>query len=570
MPNLKQFCVVFVWLTGVFSAPMLPAQVVFSENFRSSSIVGVEGSDPCTGPAGSGGPGTYVFPVGWLLRNVDNRIPDASVSYINDAWEIRDEFPSEINNCVAFSTSYYSPAGPANDFMWSPSITVPANGGLLSWRARSYDPNFPDGYEVRIMRASSGPPGGGTGAIGNQTSASSVVFSIAAEQSAWVSRSVRLDNFAGQAVHVGFRNNANDKFILVVDDVRVAGAGADLAAIFPIPILPYSRVPAAAAYVPTLGISARNSGDIVLTNVNASAQFMRNGTNFGPALASNTLATLSIGALRPFTWAIPAAPLTELGEWKVQYDLRASESELPGAQINNRAETPSVNVNATELARHTGEIVGGIGIGAGNGGELGVQFSVPNTITFAGVRFGLNAKPETEDNGAGGARRSNWAGNTLSANLRSFNTTTNKPGALIATTLAATSVFDARVYDLAFASGPQTLAPGTYVVTINEPIAANFPSDGTLPLALHFERFQIDTTWVNWPSSPYGGWENFEVFGQGFARTPQISLLTRIDLFKDGFEGFSLRSGNVVAPHPDAPHRKPIGQLLFAQPSNNE
>ena len=570
MPNSKQFCLVFAWLTGLLLAPMLPAQVVFSENFRSSSIVGVEGSDPCTGPAGSGGPGTYLFPVGWRLRNVDNRIPDASVAYINDAWEVRDEFPSQVNNCVAFSTSYYSPFGQANDFMWSPSITIPASGGLLSWRARSYDPNFPDGYEVRIMLASSGPPGGGSGFLGNQISASTVLFSIPAEQAAWVSRSVRLDNFAGQAVHIGFRNNSNDKFILVVDDVRVAAAGPDMAAIFPRPILPYSRVPAAAAYVPALGVSARNNGDMVFTNVIANAQFRRNGVNFGPALASNTLATLGIGGLSLMTWTTPAAPLSELGDWTVQYELRANEPEPPGAQANNRADTPSVNVNATELARHIGEIVGGIGIGAGNGGELGVQFTVPSTITFAGVRFGLNAKPETEDNGAGGTRPSNWAGNNLTANLRSFNTTTNKPGALIATTLAATSVFGARVYDLPFASGPQTLSPGTYVVTINEPILANFPSDASLPLALHLERFQLDTTWVNWPSSPYAGWENFETFGAAYAQTPQISLLTRIDLFKDGFEGVSLRTDNVVAPGSNATRRKPIKKLLFAQPSESK
>lgn len=128
---------VFAGAFGLLVMQAPQAQVVFSENFRSSSIVGGEGSAPCEGGAGSGGPGTYVFPTGWLLRNVDNRVPDATVAYINDAWEIRDEFPTQINNCVAFSTSFFSPNGQANDFMWSPSITVPASGGLLSWQSRN-------------------------------------------------------------------------------------------------------------------------------------------------------------------------------------------------------------------------------------------------------------------------------------------------------------------------------------------------------------------------------------------------------------------------------------------------
>lgn len=560
---------VFAGAFGLLAMQAPQAQVVFSENFRSSSIVGGEGSAPCQGGAGSGGPGTYLFPTGWLLRNVDNRVPDGTVAYINDAWEIRDEFPTQINNCVAFSTSFYSPNGQANDFMWSPSITVPASGGLLSWRARTYDANFRDGYEVRIMLATAGPPSGGTALLGNQLSESTQIFAIKAEQPEWISRSVRIDQYAGQAIHVGFRNNSDNKFILVIDDVRVAAAGPDLVAVFPTPISPYSRVPAAAGYSPELGISARNNGDLVLTNVIASARLIRNGANVGPALSSNTLASLSVGALFPFSWSIPAPPLSELGEWSVRYALRATQTELPGALVNNGLDTENITVSATELARHTGEVVGVIGIGSGNGGEVGVQFTVPNTMTYAGVRFGFTGKPETVDDGSGGTRPSNWAGNSLSANLRSFDTTTNKPGALIATTLAGTSVFTATTYDLPFANGPQTLSPGIYVVTINEPIIAGFPEDGSLPLALHIERFRNDTTWVNWPTSPFGGWENFETFGQGFAKTPQISLLTGLVLFNDGFEGAMRALGSPATQVNQATLRAATDRRLFARPTKD-
>ena len=49
-------------------------QVIFYENFNNKP-----------GPT-AGGAGTYVFPAGWLLRNVDNRTPDAQVAYVNEAW----------------------------------------------------------------------------------------------------------------------------------------------------------------------------------------------------------------------------------------------------------------------------------------------------------------------------------------------------------------------------------------------------------------------------------------------------------------------------------------------------
>jgi hypothetical protein len=85
-------------------------------------------------------------------------------------------------------------------------------------------------------------------------------------------------------------------------------------------------------------------------------------------------------------------------------------------------------------------------------------------------------------------------------------------------------------YDVVFATGPQTLAAGTYVVTVSEPIGTG----ATLPLAVSPNRYRAGTTWANWPTSP-GGWTHFEDFGA--PRTPAISLLTYVTLFKDGFEG---------------------------------
>ncbi len=560
---------------GLLQAAPASAVVVYSESFRSPTMPGVDGVDPCnTGP---GGPGTYAFPSGWLLRNVDNRTPAANVAYVNEAWEVREDFNFALNNCVAFSTSWYSPAGAANDFMWSPAIAVPAGGATLSWKAVAYDPLFPDGYEVRVMPGTSGPPTGGTGVIGNQISGSTQVFTIAAENTAWTQRSVSLNAFEGQSVYVGFRNNSNDRFLLVIDDLSVANVAPDLAAQAPTAMLPYTRVPLALAYTPQLGVTVANLGGVALTNINGTAQLLRDAIALGATTPANQLSALAMGAAAPLTFSGSLAAISGLGTWSVRYTVVASEAEAGAAQLNNTIESANVMVTAAELARHEGASTGTLGIGAGNGGELGVQFTLPNQITFAGVRFAMAAHAEMVDDGMGGMRPSNWAGLSLVANLRNYDATNNKPGTtIIASTVAGTTVFSDAVYDLPFAGGPLELPAGTYVVTISEPIAAvPFPGDGVLTLPMHVTRFQLDTTWAIWPTAPSGDWTNFEDFGSSFAKTPAISLMTDLTLFKDGFEDFppgaapdrAVGSDGVGSSSVDAIRREAGTTLKLSDPS---
>ena len=82
------------------------AAALFSENFGQSST--------CTGGSGAG---TYPFPAGWVLRNVDDRTPHPSVAFVNEAWEANGDL-EDASNCGAFSTSYYGPVGQADDWMW--------------------------------------------------------------------------------------------------------------------------------------------------------------------------------------------------------------------------------------------------------------------------------------------------------------------------------------------------------------------------------------------------------------------------------------------------------------------
>lgn len=210
----KLFTLAFLCL---FGATISNAQVLFFENFD-----GHPGST-------AGGAGTYSFPAGWVRINADGRTPEAPVSYVNNAWIRREDFANNVADSCAFSTSWYSPTGQADDWMWTPAITLTANNTLL-WEALAYDPDFRDGYEVRIWTA-----GGVPTAIPSQ---STVLFSVAQENSTWTQHTQSLAAYAGQTVRIGFRNNSNDMFLLLIDNVAVFGPNDDdnCAGATPIPV----------------------------------------------------------------------------------------------------------------------------------------------------------------------------------------------------------------------------------------------------------------------------------------------------------------------------------------------
>jgi hypothetical protein len=470
-----------------------------------------------------GGAGTYPFPVGWLKRNVDNRTPNAAVAYVNEAWEVREDFNFNVSECAAFSTSWYSPAGAANDWMWTPLITLPAGGGTLSWRAVAYDPAYPDGYEVRTMLSANGPPTGGSGTIGNQITGSSVVFSVAAEQTAWTAHSVSLAAFNGQQVYVGFRNNSNDKFLLLIDDVKVIDNTPNLMADAPSFSSPYPRVSMGLPVGATLGVKAVNAGGAALTNVSATATVLLGGKPVGSPINSNVIPSLAIGATQAVVFPIGYTLSGSQGSWTIEYSLNSDQTPSEVNLVDNVIVSAPTAIDGNEFARHVLPATSALGVGAGNGGEVGVRFDVLTTTTFEGLRFAMGAvapavPPDPE-----------WAGQSIVANLRMFDTGTGKPGVLLASTSPVTSTNEAVTYDAPFSGGPQTLAAGSYVVTVVEPVGGP-----AMALMMSTQRFEAGAGWVNWPTIPTGDWTNLEGFS--FTVTPNVSLLSELSLFRDGFE----------------------------------
>lgn len=455
------------------------AQVVYYEDF-----------DGIPGPT-AGGAGTYTMAPGMLLRNVDNRTPDASVAYVNEAWERREDFNFNVTDSCAFSTSYYSPVGAANDFMWTPIIgPLPANC-MLSWNGVTYDPSYPDGYEVRIMTIA---PTGGTGVIGNQLTNSTMIFSTAAEATAWTAHSVNLSAYTGQSVYIGFRNMSNDKFLLLIDDIKVEVQVNYDAQLLSTDTMHYTIEPQSQRTSNMINGVVRNNGLSALSNVTLNLTVFDGTmtqvyTATSPALASlasNATATLTVGAYTP-----PSNPDFYTYQYTVAH---ANTDQVPANDMLIRG----VLVDDSIYARDDGTVTGALGIGAGNGGYLGQQFEVVSGADpVTSVTFYVTA-------GYTGRR----------AGCAIWNMVSGVPSTIVAVTDTMLYPDDsARVYTLMMDGGPVALTPGQYVVT-----GIEFPADSTLSLGLANTIFRNNTTWVNWPTNPFGNWANNEDFGSSFAK----------------------------------------------------
>lgn len=158
---------------------------------------------------------TADFSAGWTITDVDMQTPNMQVDFINDAWIVSDVYDGGGgSNLAAYSHSYYTPAGQSDDWMISPQIMIGPNA-RVEWFSRAQDPNFPDGFEVRVSTA-------GTDVMDFDPMP---IFSIPNEAATgdYIYHSVDLAaaGYADEQIHLAWRNNSTDEFVLLVDDIAV-------------------------------------------------------------------------------------------------------------------------------------------------------------------------------------------------------------------------------------------------------------------------------------------------------------------------------------------------------------
>ncbi|MCF8257768.1 MAG: choice-of-anchor J domain-containing protein [Flavobacteriales bacterium] len=461
---------------------MAHAQVLFSEDF-----------DNLAGPT-AGGAGTYTFPADWVLINGDGLTPAASVNYVNEAWERREDFANSVTDSAAFSTSWYTPAGTANDWMWTPPIVLTTNC-QLGWNAVAYDASYPDGYEVRIWTAGGTPT--------SVPGASTVISTVAAEASTWTSRMVDLQTlgYSNQTVRFGFRNNSTDQFLLLIDDVQVISqVNNDVELVSQTFNSEYTIVPVSQLQPLTGSATIRNNGLQAASNVNLTVDVYDGLLNVIATVPATPVPSLAPGASANFT----TLPITPPASPEIyQFDFMATMTQTDQIPSNNylMVDLPYLIVDETMYARDNGQVTGSLGIGAGNGGYLGNMFEIFQATYLDSVYFYVNR---------------GYIGELASAVL--WNMTGGVPGSIIASSEEATYADDlAAEFTLGVQGGPFLLSPGQYVLTAME-------YDSTLALGTTSGTYTPGTTWVNWPTNPNGAWSNSEDFAFEVAYTIRMIL----------------------------------------------
>ena len=125
------------------------------------------------------------------------------------------QFYDGFDNKIAFSTSMYDPSGQSNDWLITPSITIPATGDpTLYWKAKSYDFDYTDSYVIKVS-VTDDQMASFTKTI--ETVEGEVPFDFS-------NRSVDLSEFKGKTIHIAFVNNTLDGTYLALDDVYISNS----------------------------------------------------------------------------------------------------------------------------------------------------------------------------------------------------------------------------------------------------------------------------------------------------------------------------------------------------------
>ncbi|MEM8897135.1 MAG: choice-of-anchor J domain-containing protein [Bacteroidota bacterium] len=399
----------------------------------------------------------------------------------------------------AASTSWYNPAGQADDWLITPAINIPASGiHILSWLAYTLeDPPFSDGYEVRVSTTNTD--------IG---SFNDVIFSIAEENTLPTTRRTSLASYAGQTIYIAFRNNSIDKNLLFLDDLEVFEQADFDAALVEVERLnlEYSLLPVKQSSPFNLSVKVANLGNQPLTNISVAGSILDEGGNplfndgMGGAVANLAPGdTIDFNGTGSFT---PPDTGLFLGVFIVS---TAQEDQI---QFNDTLVT-GILVTDTTYARDiiTNQGLGSIGVGTNADGKvLGSVFEYLSADIVSSTTVLLLAEERN-------------LGDQPFVSIYSVNPTTGRPTANVVANSFPYTISQADVdrgendfftsVDFTFPDGPISLQPGKYLFGIHE-------GDSLLSLGETLDIYTPETSFVTENNGQL--WESMEEGYNGLQR----------------------------------------------------
>jgi hypothetical protein len=146
------------------------------------------------------------IPSTWTIIDNDGKTPNSAQANLQTAgWH------AITQTGKAGNTSWYNPAGAADDWLITPQITIPAGASnpFFLYDVRSPDANYPNDYKVLVSTT-------GT-AMSDFTAVTGTLVPTSTE----TTQGVDLSAYAGQSIYVAIQDVSNDKFVIFIDNVKV-------------------------------------------------------------------------------------------------------------------------------------------------------------------------------------------------------------------------------------------------------------------------------------------------------------------------------------------------------------
>ncbi len=152
------------------------------------------------------------IPASWSTVKADSYEEHESQFHSQPAW-IAIPDPNNLTDTIAAATSYFTVAQRANRWLISPPVTIGTYGNYIKWKARSFDPSYPDTYQVLISTTD-------TQLASFNDTLSRVVF----ELEEWTEHIINMSELGytnNETVHIAFVLETQGGFNLFVDSVNI-------------------------------------------------------------------------------------------------------------------------------------------------------------------------------------------------------------------------------------------------------------------------------------------------------------------------------------------------------------
>jgi hypothetical protein len=445
-----------------------------------------------------------LFTSGWAFQNLST--PAGTTNWFQGNAGVFPAYNLPDSSYIGANYNNVAGANTISNWLFTPTRTF-QNGDVVSFWSRTVDvPTYPDRLEVRLSTNGSSVNVGSTNtSVGDYTTLLLTINSgltTTGYPSVWTQYTITISGLgAPTSGRIAFRyfvtnggpSGSNSDFIGIDNYVYTQPVAADLQ-MASADTFEYTITPENHQFPGPYTGSIKNNGTTAITNAYMEVN-VYDGTG-GNVYTANSATTASLAPGATVNVTVPAATGLTPDFYTIEYI--AKHSAVDGNPADDTLYN-GVLVDATYYARDNGNVISALGIGAGNGGYLGQQFTLYQADNLDSVLLFYTV---------------GYTGEPFAAVV--WDMAFGIPNNIIGSTDTLVYPDDSGgVFILPIHNGPLALPAGDFVVTVVE-------FDSTVQIGQTADIFRPNTTWVNWPTSPAGGWAPNEFFGVPSFNRPYV------------------------------------------------